>query len=191
MSELQPLSGSKPVKLTIKDYELLQESGALDRYARVELVEGVIIEVNSEWSRHAKAKNEVSFRLRDALRAMESTLITLCDVTIKLSDHSLPEPDGIVSDPFRGSAEYIPGALVKLVIEVADANRASALGYKYELYGDYALPEYWIVDLRDERVHVFWEPKANGYSRQATIALGERLESRTIAGLSIDTVSLY
>ncbi len=191
MSEFQPLSGSKPVKLTISDYELLQESGALDRYARVELIEGVIVEVNSEWSRHAKAKNEVSFRLRDALRALNSTLIALCDVTIKLSEHSLPEPDGIVSDPFEGSADYIPGELVKIAIEVADTNRASALGYKYEVYGDHALPEYWIVDLRDDRVHIFWEPKANGYRQQTTIALGERLDSRTIPGLSIDTASLY
>ncbi|HEU4968582.1 Uma2 family endonuclease [Sphingomonas sp.] len=191
MSEFQAMSGSNPVKLTIRDYELLQASGALDRYARVELVEGVIVEVNSEWSRHAKAKNEISYRLRDALRAMDATLIALCDVTIRLSDHSLPEPDGIVSSPFAGSAEYIPGDLVKLAIEVADTNRAGALGYKYELYGDYALPEYWIVDLRDERIHVFWEPKAHGYRRQETIALGDRLDSRTIPGLSIETASLY
>lgn len=191
MSEFQAMSGSNPVKLTIRDYELLQASGALDRYARVELVEGVIVEANSEWSRHAKAKNEISYRLRDALRAMDATLIALCDVTIRLSDHSLPEPDGIVSSPFAGSAEYIPGDLVKLAIEVADTNRAGALGYKYELYGDYALPEYWIVDLRDERIHVFWEPKANGYRRQETIALGDRLDSRTIPGLSIETASLY
>lgn len=191
MSEFQAMSGSNPVKLTIRDYELLQASGALDRYARVELVEGVIVEANSEWSRHAKAKNEISYRLRDALRAMDATLIALCDVTIRLSDHSLPEPDGIVSSPFAGSAEYIPGDLVKLAIEVADTNRAGALGYKYELYGDYALPEYWIVDLRDERIHVCWEPKANGYRRQETIALGDRLDSRTIPGLSIETASLY
>lgn len=191
MSEFQPLSGLNPVKLTIGDYELLQESWALDRYPRVELIEGVIVEVNSEWSRHAKAKNEVSYRLRDALRAMSSTLIALCDVTIKLSDHSLPEPDGIISDPFTASAEYIPGELVRLVIEVADTNRASALAYKYELYGDYALPEYWIVDLRDEKIQVFWEPKANGYRQQTTVALGERLDSKTLSGLSIETANLY
>jgi Uma2 family endonuclease len=191
MSALQPMSGSNPVKLTVADYELLQQSGAFDRYARVELIEGVIVEVNSEWSRHAKAKNEVSFRLRDALRALDSEFIALCDVTIRLSDHSLPEPDAIVSRSFAGSTDYIPGELVQLAIEVADTNRAGAFGYKYELYGDYAVAEYWIIDLKDERIQLFWEPKPNGYRQQSTIALGERLDSRTIPGLSIDTANLY
>lgn len=191
MSEFQPMTGPKPVKLTIEDYELLQRSGALDRYSRVELIEGVIVAMNAAWSRHAKAKNEINFRLRDALTAMASPLSSLCDVTIKVSGYSLPEPDTIVWTPMPGSDDYIPGELVKIAVEVADSSRETALGYKYELYGSHSIPEYWVVDLRDERIHIFWNPKSNGDREQATLALGARLDSRTVPDLSIDTANLY
>jgi Uma2 family endonuclease len=191
MEHVQISTGPRAVKLTIEDYELLQRSGAFDRYPGVELIEGVVVAVNAEWSRHAKAKNEITYRLRRSLEDMSSTLNALCDVTIKVSNYSLPEPDGIVWDPAPGGQDYIDGSRVRIAIEVADSSRESAFGYKYETYGDHGIGEYWIVDLKDERIHIFYEPKANGYRQHTTIALGERLDGRTVPGLSIQTTNLY
>lgn len=42
--------------LTVEDYELLSRSGALDHFAKTELIEGVIVPVNALYSAHARAQ---------------------------------------------------------------------------------------------------------------------------------------
>lgn len=191
MEHFQVTTGPQPVKLTIADYELLLKSGALDGYPHVELVEGVIVSMNSERIRHGRAKGNVFLRLHGALEALGLSTTAFCEPTIRLSPNSLPEPDVIAVDPTGGPTDYHAGEAVRIVIEVADTSRASDLRYKFELYGDYGIPEYWIVDLNEDKIHVFWEPMAKGYRQQKSVVLGDRLESMTIPGLSIETANLY
>lgn len=191
MSEFQTMTGPQPVKLTISDFELLLRSGALDRFQHVELIEGVIVELNAERVGHSRAKMAVTFRLYDALRQISSSLEVRCEPTIELSENSLPEPDIMIIEPVGGLDEYPLGKDVRIVVEIAHSSRVKDLGYKYRLYGKYRLPEYWIFDLNEDEIHVFWDPNDDGYDKQVVLSFGERLESRTIPGLSIDTSNLY
>jgi hypothetical protein len=47
-------ANTTPVKLTAKDFWLLAESGAFEKYARTELIEGEIWAVNSVWRWHSR-----------------------------------------------------------------------------------------------------------------------------------------
>lgn len=190
MSQLSDISGPRPVRLRIEDYELLLKSGALAGYPHVELVEGVIIAMNAGRTRHGRVKNELTFRLHAALRALGSDLAAYCEATISLPPYSLPEPDVIVVRDVAADDAYHAGADVRIVIEVADATAAEDLRFKYELYGRHGIPEYWVVDLKAGMLHQFFAPAAAGYGESRSVPLGEAITAETIPGLRIDTAGL-
>ena len=59
-----------PVQLTADDFFLLADAGAFQNYANTELIEGVIVSVNSQLAPHMRAKSELAFRLRVAIEAL-------------------------------------------------------------------------------------------------------------------------
>ena len=64
------------------------------------------------------------------------------------------------------------------------------LGEKARLYAANGVPEYWVVDLPDRKVHQMSSPSADGYAEQREVALGERVAAVTVNGLAVDTCGL-
>ena len=85
-------------RLTAKDFFVLRDGGAFDGYAKTELIEGQIICVIAQFSRHAMAKTDLALALAAALKEIGSSLRVTVEVTVKLSDDSLPEPDLVIID---------------------------------------------------------------------------------------------
>ncbi len=52
---------------------------------------------------------------------------------------------------------------VLLIIEVADSSLEQDLGEKAKLYAEHGIPEYWVVDVRSEQVHVHRKPENGRY----------------------------
>jgi hypothetical protein len=73
LSPRAPSGEPQPFKLRVEDYELLERAGAFNG-ARVELIEGMVVEISSQQRPHSFTKNELSYRLRRALEAMDSPL---------------------------------------------------------------------------------------------------------------------
>ncbi len=48
---------------------------------------------------------------------------------------------------------------VLLISEVADSSLEQDLGEKAKLYAEHRIPEYWVVDVRSEQVHVHRKPE--------------------------------
>lgn len=190
MSQLGNMVGPQPVPLRIEDYELLLRSGAFAAYPHVELVEGVIVAMNAERTRHGRVKNELTFRLREALRALGSDLAAYCEATISLPPHSLPEPDVIVVRDVAAGDAYHAGADVRIAVEVADSTPVEDLRYKYELYARHRIPEYWVVDLNAGLLRQFWRPIDSGYAETRDVLLGDTVTAETIPGLVVDTAGL-
>ena len=73
-----------------------------------------------------------------------------------------------------------------MAIEVAVSSLGDDLGDKATLYAGHGVPEYWVVDVEARVVHRHSEPGANGYLQRTVVRFGERIDSATIAGLSLD-----
>lgn len=52
---------------------------------------------------------------------------------------------------------------VLLVIEVADFSLTQDVGGKADLYAEYGIAEYWVVDISGAQVHVFRNPNLGRY----------------------------
>jgi Uma2 family endonuclease len=70
-------------------------------------------------------------------------------------------------------------------VEIADTTQVGDLGDKALLYAENGVPEYWVIDLRQKRLHQMTGPSANGYTDRCEFSLGCMLKSITIANLTV------
>ncbi len=173
----------RPFKLRIEDYELLDGAGAF-ALQRVELIEGVVVTVNSERVPHGRLKAELMFRLRLALRAIGSSLDAFPDVTLSLPPHNMPEPDVLIARA-NPSGAYWEGADAAIVIEVAASTLRSDLGVKKHLYAEHGIPEYWVADVERRQVHQFWTPTDGDYLDTRIVPLAGDIHSITLPDLIV------
>ena len=176
------------VRLSVDDFLLLNDSGAFDAWTKTELIDGEVYGMNAQHSRHARVKSRLHVALALRLRELGSDLEAVVEVTVRANADSAPEPD-IVLTRYRGDRE-VPVETVALLVEVADTTLTTDLGRKADLYAAAGVPEYWVVDLNENRVLMHERPSPDGYAGQLDILLGELLVSATIEGLAIASAPL-
>lgn len=189
MTTRQVITAPRPVKLTVDDFLLLDRSGAFRRYAKTELINGVIVAVNAQYSSHARVKSRMHLALAPAVRSTMPGYEVLVEVAVSMPNESMPEPDLVVTS-FMGGREPVPVETVALVVEVSDTTLAYDLEEKANLYAANGVPECWVVDVEGGRVHQLWRPGARSYADRREVPFGECLEAATVTGLSVPTSAL-
>ena len=185
-----PATAATPFRFTVDQFLALCEQGLFDDYAKSELIEGEIVVLNAQHSRHSRVKSRLARRIGNSLEALGSPLEPQVEASVQLSVGSLPEPD-IVLTSYRGDG-VVPVETVALLIEVADNTLAIDLGRKAELYAQAGVPEYWVVDLNENRALLHAHPRSdgNGYDGQHDVPFGKPLHAATVEGLTVETTGL-
>lgn len=174
---------SGKLKLTVEDFLLLDRKGAFDAYNKVELIDGEIWIVSPQLNRHSMMLADLSFEIGSALRALKTDLRLSLEVSTRIGDHSLPQPDFVIST-YKGSG-LMPLSEVALIVEVSATTLRTDLGRKLRLYAEAGVPEYWVADLRNGKLHQMWLPEGKAYSQKREAAFGEVVSAETIAGLRV------
>jgi Uma2 family endonuclease len=153
----------------------MSEAGVFEG-RRVELLEGEVIEMTPQGSRHASAVASIVTVL---VRALSPSFSIRPQLPLALDDRSEPEPDVAVCRPDpRNYADAHPcPAHVVLLVEVADTSLPYDRDRKAAVYARAGIPALWIVDLRERAVTVFSEPdRVRGrYGREQRVAEGGEL----------------
>jgi len=150
-------------RLTVADYYRMGEAGIFAPDARVELIEGEVIDMAPIGSRHAATVTRLN---RAVSSAVGASAIVSVQNPLRLSESSQPEPDLMLLKPradFYASAH--PTAVdVLLLIEVADTSARYDHEIKLPLYARHGVPEVWIVDLAARQVRCFRAPAGDAYT---------------------------
>lgn len=150
-------------RLTVTEYYRIAEAGVLAPDARVELIEGEIIDMAPMKSRHAGVIAQMNGLLN---QAAGTQAIVTGQTPLRLGDYSEPEPDLMVlkprSDFYKRS--HPTSADVLLLIEVADTTLAYDRGIKLPLYARHGIAEVWIVDLANGLLRFFRQPQGDTYA---------------------------
>lgn len=149
-------------RLTVEQYHRMADAGVLARDARVELIEGVIVDMAPIGSRHAAAVKKLNALLTSAVGAR--AIVSVQD-PIRLGDRSEPQPDLALLRPREDFYADAPptAADTLLVIEVSQATAAYDRQVKLPLYAQHGVPEVWIVDLDYSLVRFHRTPQADRY----------------------------
>ena len=170
---------------TVSEYQRMGETGVFAPDARVELIEGEIIEMSPIGSRHAAA---VDIAARSLMQQIGESAIVRIQNPIVLNDFSEPQPDISLlkyrPDFYR---EAHPGPDdVMLVIEVADTTVHYDRHTKIPLYARAGIPEALLFNLPEDRLEYFARPETGVYQVNNVLNRGERFESTNVSGVTLD-----
>ena len=177
-------------RLTVDDYYRMAEVGILDPEARVELIEGEIIDMAPPGSAHAAT---VHYLTEVLLRAVGDRASVLAQNPVRLSQYSEPQPDVALlrrRDDFYRERHPTP-ADVLLIVEVAATSLRFDRETKLPLYARYGIPEMWLVDLGGRRLVRYRAPQHGVYTLVDEPGLGQPLEVAALPGLSLDLHRLH
>jgi len=172
-------------RLTATDYHRMGDAGILRPDARVELIEGEIIDMAPIGSRHAAAVERLAAALRGAVGDLA---MVRTQQPVALDRHSEPEPDVAVVFPRGDYYEHSHPQPrdVLLIVEVADATLAYDRDVKVPLYARCSVPEVWIVDVAERRLGRYRAPSDGEYSERSEVSSGEALELFALRGVRVD-----
>jgi Uma2 family endonuclease len=165
----------------VDEYYRMAEVGLLAPDARVELIEGAIIDMAPIGERHIAAVIHLTHRLVEAVG--KQALISV-QGAVRLGIHDQPQPDFAVLRPSADNyRQHVPApADVLLLIEVSDTTLAFDRGAKAALYARHGIGEYWVVDVERGVLHELREPKDGRYLSERTVTPGRI----AIPGLGIE-----
>jgi Uma2 family endonuclease len=182
---LAPADLPRRHRLTVSDYYRMAEVGILGPDARVELIEGDIIDMAPPGSLHAAAVH----RLTEVLvRAVEGKASVLAQNPVRLSELSEPQPDLALlkrREDFYSEHHPRPGDIL-LVVEIADTSLRFDRDTKVSLYAVHGIPEMWLVDLRGRKLIRHLVPGQGMYTLVDEPDLGVPLEISALPGITID-----
>lgn len=152
---------------TVEQYYQLADVGIIGPDDKVELLEGEIFEMSPINSRHSGTVTLIVQKLYSVF----SDKVTIASQNpIRLNNNSEPEPDiYIAKKGLYISAHPTPKDLF-LIIEVSDSSLEKDQLVKADLYAKAGIPEYWIVDLQNNQLEIYREPKLNGYQFKRIIS---------------------
>jgi Uma2 family endonuclease len=176
-------------RITVDDYHRMAEVGLLAPDARVELIEGEIIDMAPIGKVHVSVVDQLN---RLFVRAVGDDAIVRVQGSVRLSSSSEPEPDLVLLRPRADfyRSEFATGADMLLVIEVSDTTLRYDRDVKVPLYARHGVPEAWIVDLENGRLLVYEAPAAGEYARRDVIAQPGRMPVAAMPGLTVDLSGL-
>ena len=157
------------------------EVGLIDRDARIELLDGELIDMPSEGELHFILKLLLTSFFN---RTVGADLWVGPDGPLHLGESDVPEPDIYI---FEAGARWKPieTERVRLVLEIADSSRGYDLGRKAATYAQYGVGEYWVVDVQARVTHVLTRGADGAYHDITLVAFDQPLRPEGVAGVEL------
>lgn len=194
----QIVAGEAPgiVPLSVDQYHQMIANGILREGDSIELIDGVLVRKDradrggdpmSHGPRHAYSVK----RLQRPFRNVEERGYHLqSQLPVNLGGVQEPEPDlALVRGREEDYARRHPNAAdLAAVMEVSDSSLTLDRTTKQRLYASAAIPVYWIVNLADEQIEVYEDPRpAEGaYGRRTDYRRGQSARLSLGPGLEIE-----
>jgi Uma2 family endonuclease len=186
--EVLELPHIKRHRLSVDDYYRMSEVGVLAHDARVELIEGEVIDMASIGTKHYWAVVALNRLIQ---RAVGDTAIVAAQAPLRLDQYNEPEPDLVLLHPGLATQALPTGSDCFLIIEVSDTTLAYDVKVKAPLYAKHGVPEYWVIDLNKKQLRRFAAPKDGAWTDVSTLAAPGPVALPGLDGVTVDLSSVF
>ena len=157
---------------TVYEYHRMVDAGILREDDRVELIRGEVIRMSPIGPPH----NAAILRANQALaRIVGDRALVGIQGSIRLDEYDELQPDIYLlrpKDDFYASG-HASAADIFWIIEVADSSLRYDQTVKLELYAETGVPEYWISNIRDQRIIAYSNLQERAYQTVRELKRGE------------------
>ncbi len=176
-------------RLTVEEYFRMAEVGLLAREARVELIEGEVIDMAPVGHRHTSVISLLHGRFA---RALAGLACVWNQGTLRLSGSSAPQPDLALlkyrEDEYGRSPPSPEDVL--LLVEVSESSLRHDRKVKLPLYARHNIPETWIIDVTGARIHFFHTMNSGHYAHASSTSVPGRVPIRALPDHAVDLTGL-
>jgi Uma2 family endonuclease len=176
-------------RFTVYDYHRMGEAGILSPTDRVELIDGEIVTKMAIGPRHGASVDRAT---RTLVTTVDTSAIVRVQGSVRLDLFNEPEPDIVLLRPqadFYASAHPGPADIL-LIVEVAESSIDYDRDIKARVYARAGLPEYWLVDLNEDVVHVHSDPSNGVYRAVADYRREQSITPRLLQACAIAALDL-
>lgn len=154
-------------EFSVDEYQRLLEAGIFGEDDRIELLNGNLIVMSPIGVRHATAVRRIN-------KLFHRRYGHACDIDVQnpaiIDRKSEPQPDVLLLRPGMSekTAKPVPEDIL-LIFEVADSSFIFDRSDKHEAYARSGIGEYWLLDLNENRLHVFRQPAGGTYGIESVV----------------------
>ncbi|WP_204103350.1 MULTISPECIES: Uma2 family endonuclease [Spirulina sp. CCY15215] len=174
---------------TVEEYHQMIEAGILTEDDKVELLEGRIVQMSPQGTFHAGTTQRSDEYLKNRLRGLASVRIQL-PITLTTSE---PEPDlAIVRiDPNFYCDRHPHPEDIFLLIEIAFTTFHKDYQEKAPIYARGNIPEYWLLNVSENRAYIFRDPSPSGYQSEQQLNTTETIVPLAFPDLEVSLSQLF
>ena len=177
-------------RFTVAEYARMLTAGILSEDDRVELIDGEVRVMSPIGPRHAALVDRLN---RILVLLCATSAIVRVQSAIQLNDYTEPQPDLAVlqlRDDFYAAAHPL-AANVLLVIEVADTSINYDREERLPRYALSGIPEAWLIDLNQQVVEQYTQPRNGKYRNKLTLERGDTVMAQSVSELRLSVDSLF
>jgi Uma2 family endonuclease len=176
-------------RFSVEEYYRMAETGILRPDARVELLEGKIIDMSPIGPLHGGLVNRL---IRVFTLQSKGRWLVSAQNPVRLDDHSEPEPDLMLLKPTSDdyTSRHPRPEDVFLLIEVSETTLEYDRGEKLAAYGWAGIREVWIVNLPEQVIEAYREPHFTGYGSMQTLRAGDKAAPSAFPDAGVDIAEL-
>jgi len=182
--ELEKTSLVTPKRFRVEDFRKMMEAGILPEESGWEIIDGYLIDKMSIGSKHAGTVKRLNRILTNW--AENNAIISIQD-PIHIDEYNEPEPDIALLKPrddFYGESHPMPQDVL-LLIEVSNSTIEYDRKIKKTIYAEAEIPEFWLVNLQNNTVECYSQPKNGNYRLARILESGETVKSTSIENLTL------
>jgi len=169
-------------QFTVDEYHRMGEAGVFSENDRVELLDGQIYAMSPIGGAHAACVRRLD---RLFQRKVGSQAIVSTRNPIRFNEASEPKPNLALLSPRDDDYATRPPRPndVMLVVEMTDTSAAFDRDVKCPLYARAWIPEFWIVDLTEDRIEVHRAPRDDEYTEKQPVERGQSIPVQALSAL--------
>jgi Uma2 family endonuclease len=159
---------------TVDEYYRMGEAGIFDPEARLELIEGEIIEMSPVGDPHIGCVNRATALFSSRLAGK---VIVSVQNPVRLSRYTEPQPDIVLARPredYYAGSRIFPKDIF-LVIEISDSTVRYDRNRKMPLYAKSGVAELWIENLQENVILVYRDPGPETFATSLVFKRGESI----------------
>jgi Uma2 family endonuclease len=154
-------------KFTVDEFVRMYDQGFFEATDRVELLNGEIIIMHAVGRRHAQAVSTLNSEFGELARRR---YIISPQNPVELEKYSAPQPDiCLVTRSAMKSRHHPAPDEVYLMVEVSDTSLEYDRGPKMSAYALCGIREFWILNLQDDVLEIYRNPKGGTYREQLIV----------------------
>jgi len=156
----------------------------------LQLINGEITTMSPVGYKHSGHLNGLVHLFREKLAT--ETILSIQN-PLSLNKFSEPEPDLMLLKPEANFYKHRHPTVsdVLLLIEISDSSLYFDRQQKLKLYAQHKINDYWIVNLQNNSLEVYRQPKNASYELQQTLVGGEKIHPLYFPEITLEVANIF